>query len=51
VRFKNPMNDMVIFEDLVKGKISIANKELDDLIVARSEPLGHHVTNPSAPNN
>jgi glutamyl-tRNA synthetase len=37
VRFKNPMNDMVIFEDLVKGKISIANKELDDLIVARSD--------------
>jgi glutamyl-tRNA synthetase len=31
------MNDMVIFEDLVKGKISIANKELDDLIVARSD--------------
>jgi glutamyl-tRNA synthetase len=28
---------MVIFEDAVKGKISIANKELDDLIIARSD--------------
>jgi glutamyl-tRNA synthetase len=27
----------VIFEDAVKGKISIANKELDDLIIARSD--------------
>jgi hypothetical protein len=37
VRFKNPMEGMVIFEDTVKGKISIANKELDDLIIARSD--------------
>jgi glutamyl-tRNA synthetase len=37
VRFKNPMEGMVIFEDAVKGKISIANKELDDLIIARSD--------------
>jgi glutamyl-tRNA synthetase len=37
VRFKNPIGDTVAFKDAVKGKISIANKELDDLIIARSD--------------
>lgn len=36
VRFKNPLDGKVEFLDEVKGKISIENKELDDLIVARS---------------
>jgi glutamyl-tRNA synthetase len=36
VRFKNPTDGVVIFEDAVKGKISIANQELDDLIIART---------------
>ena len=37
VRFKNPTDGSVVFEDLVKGKIEVKNSELDDLIVARSD--------------
>lgn len=37
VRFKNPELGEVIIDDLVKGKIVVANKELDDLIIARSD--------------
>jgi len=36
VRFKNPAEGMVSFTDLVKGKITFSNDELDDLIIARS---------------
>jgi glutamyl-tRNA synthetase len=37
VRFRNPTEGAVVIQDLVKGKISIQNKELDDLIIARSD--------------
>jgi len=37
VRFLNPDNGTVSFYDYVKGKIEIANSELDDLIIARSD--------------
>jgi glutamyl-tRNA synthetase len=37
VRFRNPDAGQVEFEDLVKGKIRIANTELDDLIILRSD--------------
>ena len=37
VRFKNPLKGFVTFDDAVKGQISIGNKELDDLIIARSD--------------
>jgi len=37
VRFKNPLAGFVTFTDAVKGEISIGNKELDDLIIARSD--------------
>jgi len=37
VRFKNPDHGDVVIEDLVKGRIVVANKELDDLIIARSD--------------
>ncbi|WP_288356394.1 glutamate--tRNA ligase [uncultured Cycloclasticus sp.] len=37
VRFKNPETGVVVFNDLVRGEISIANEELDDLIIARSD--------------
>ena len=37
VRFKNPLEGNVVIDDLVKGKISISNAELDDLIIARSD--------------
>ncbi|MBL4743785.1 MAG: glutamate--tRNA ligase, partial [Cycloclasticus sp.] len=35
--FKNPEQGAVVFEDLVRGSISINNEELDDLIIARSD--------------
>jgi len=37
IRFKNPVDGEVIISDLVKGTITVANKELDDLIIARSD--------------
>jgi len=37
VRFKNPTEGVVVIPDLVKGDIAIANKELDDLIIARAD--------------
>jgi len=37
VRFKNPLTGLVAWDDLVKGRIEIANAELDDLIIARSD--------------
>ena len=37
IRFKNPLEGLVIIEDAIKGKIEIANEELDDLILARTD--------------
>lgn len=37
IRFKNPESGEVVIDDLVKGRIVVANKELDDLIIARSD--------------
>lgn len=37
VRFKNPQTGVVGWNDLVKGRIEIANAELDDLIIARAD--------------
>ncbi len=37
IRFKNPLDGKVTIDDIVKGKVIIANKELDDLIIARSD--------------
>ena len=37
VRFKNPLQGDVVFNDLVKGEIRVKNEELDDLIIARSD--------------
>lgn len=37
VRFKNPTEGVVEFDDLIRGKLSFANTELDDLIIARSD--------------
>ena len=37
VRFKNPTEGSVSWIDLVKGKITINNHELDDFIIARSD--------------
>jgi glutamyl-tRNA synthetase len=37
VRFKNPADGVVEFNDLVRGKVVFANNELDDLIIARTD--------------
>ena len=37
IRFKNPQTGVVAWDDLVKGRIEIANVELDDLIIARAD--------------
>ena len=37
VRFKNPTEGAVSWDDMLKGPISIDNKELDDLIIARQD--------------
>lgn len=37
IRFKNPTEGSVAFDDHVRGRIEIANEELDDLIIARTE--------------
>jgi glutamyl-tRNA synthetase len=38
-RFKNPPEGQVTWEDKVKGSITIANSELDDLVVARADGM------------
>jgi len=37
VRFRNPREGVVAWDDLVKGRIEFANEELDDLVIARSD--------------
>ena len=37
IRFRNPVEGVVAWDDLVKGRIEIANAELDDLIIARQD--------------
>ena len=37
VRFKNPLNGIVVVDDLVRGKVAFDNQELDDLIIARAD--------------
>ncbi len=38
VRFANPPDGIVTWDDLVKGPISIRNEEIDDLIILRPAP-------------
>ena len=37
IRFKNPQQGQVVFEDLVHGHIRVDNSELDDLVIARGD--------------
>ena len=37
IRFRNPQEGTVVFDDHVRGRIEIANSELDDLIIARTD--------------
>ena len=48
VRFKNPQNGEVVWQDMVKGEIRIGNKELDDLVIARAPTADEAAQNPQA---
>ena len=37
VRFRNPQQGSVVFNDVVRDEVEFANDELDDLIIARSD--------------
>jgi glutamyl-tRNA synthetase len=37
IRFKNPIEGVVTWDDAIKGQISVANIEMDDLIIARTD--------------
>jgi glutamyl-tRNA synthetase len=37
IRFKTPSDGEVVFDDLVKGRITVANAELDDLVIMRAD--------------
>ena len=37
VRFRNPPDGVVSWQDMVKGPISVANRELDDLVISRAD--------------
>ena len=37
VRFKTPHSGEVVFDDLVKGPITVSNAELDDLVILRAD--------------
>ncbi|QCI26613.1 glutamate--tRNA ligase [Buchnera aphidicola (Thelaxes californica)] len=39
VRFKNPERGRVIFQDCIRGNISVNNEELDDLIIQRTNGI------------
>lgn len=39
VRFKNPTEGVVVIDDLIRGEIKVANSELDDLIIARTDSV------------
>lgn len=39
VRFKNPLDGEVVVEDLVRGSVVFDNRELDDLIIVRSDGI------------
>lgn len=37
VRFRNPLDGDVTWDDVVKGTITISNREMDDLVIARPD--------------
>ena len=43
IRFRNPVDGVVAWDDKVKGRIEFANAELDDLVIFRSD--GHPTYN------
>jgi glutamyl-tRNA synthetase len=39
IRFRNPQGGVVTWDDLVKGPITIANHEIDDLVIVRADGI------------
>jgi glutamyl-tRNA synthetase len=39
IRFRNPQAGVVTWDDLVKGPITIANHEIDDLVIVRADGI------------
>ena len=39
VRFKMPDNEMVVFEDEIRGKIEVSSRELDDKVLYKSDKM------------
>ncbi|MBT6277227.1 MAG: glutamate--tRNA ligase [Chromatiales bacterium] len=39
IRFRNPTDGDVIFDDAVRGQVTISNTELDDLVIARGDGM------------
>ena len=39
IRFRNPPHGVVSWDDLVKGPITIANHEIDDLVIVRADGI------------
>jgi glutamyl-tRNA synthetase len=37
IRFKNPLDGSVVFDDRIKGRVEWSNDELDDLVLIRSD--------------
>jgi len=37
IRFRNPDDGVVTFQDLIKGPVTVANAELDDLVLLRAD--------------
>jgi len=37
IRFKNPQEGGVVMDDMIHGKVTVANEELDDLIIRRTD--------------
>ncbi len=37
IRFRNPQEGEVIIEDLIRGRIIVSNRELDDLVIRRTD--------------
>lgn len=37
VRFKNPLDGLVVIDDAIRGRVTFRNDELDDLVIARGD--------------
>ncbi len=37
IRFRNPLDGDVVIDDMIRGRVTISNEELDDLIIARTD--------------